>query len=435
MSYSYTITVGTYGAFNDLTSRTLGFQIEQVCNVAQMGSGTLNIDLDNADGELTPNGSGAYAGFDWASQLFIVTAARPLETDFVLFHGFVVDVSLFDDGITSRLSLTVVDPYALVGRGWAEESNVSPSTSIWKNLPDALTDLLNVGTGAKLPTGGIPLPLVGADDSEALVNDVATVVGPYVTKDAANGYIESNISNGYLVPGISSMYPTLVSFDSSGGTVTALYEANVIGNGLTNDVRYLGDRCEYAITESPTPGSSELALNAVTTGHNLDELVNQVEYVSGLEYFASNQASLDLYGPRTVSFVDVPYVRVGSGTTPGNPGVDPQTFADHWANRFSEYRWTAVRVNTKASQNTSTNAERALLQLLDVRYGQWVPVEVTYTPTGGSQVTDVGIVRRRVISASPSDTVVMLDVYPAQDYASFTLDSDLLGVLNQNRLG
>lgn len=436
MSIDYTITVGAHPTFNDFTDRTLGFSVEQRCGIAQLGTGIATITLDNTDGELTPNGTGTYAGYDWGKTVVTITANRPLEATFVLFAGFISDIVLLDDGTTSTLTVYADDPYATIGRGTTEAS-WGGVLSFSDDLPGTIEKLINQGTGTK-STSGIPLPLAGADAAAAVVTDVGTVPGPWYFRSKADGFIEDVVSNRLLPLSMGVMYPTIVEWGYVSSTLTAQYGANCVGSGLTADVTYLGSRCEYSISESPTYGSSTLTLTEIETGHNLGEIVNEVDVIDqdDTEYLARNTTSTDDYGVRAVSFTNHLVPNDAAGYAPYVDPLDAQPYVDAWAARFGEYRWTARRIATRASSNTSTNAERAFVQLLDVRYGQWVPIEVTYTPTGSSSsVVETGVIGRRVIAATPSDTVVTLELLPAVDYQSFTLDSDLLGILDQNRLG
>ena len=59
----------------------------------------------------------------------------------------------------------------------------------------------------------------------------------------------------------------------------------------------------------------------------------------------------------------------------------------------------------------------------------WHPVQITYTPTGGSQTTADCVISGRTINATPKQTTIILDLLPAVDYQSFRLDSPIIGVL------
>ena len=76
------------------------------------------------------------------------------------------------------------------------------------------------------------------------------------------------------------------------------------------------------------------------------------------------------------------------------------------------------------------------MRLCDLLYGQWVPALVKYTPTGNStQITDPVVITGRNIQGTPDDLRIQVMFRSAQDYQSFVLDSSVLGVLDQNRLG
>ena len=117
--------------------------------------------------------------------------------------------------------------------------------------------------------------------------------------------------------------------------------------------------------------------------------------------------------------------------------TDTQRMADNIVERFSNIHFQARKISVQSATLADTNSgsKEELAQLLDVRYGLWQNATITYTPTAGSQVTDNCVIAGRSIQAVPGRTTITLDLLPAQDYQSFVLDSDTLGVLDTNRLG
>jgi hypothetical protein len=100
--------------------------------------------------------------------------------------------------------------------------------------------------------------------------------------------------------------------------------------------------------------------------------------------------------------------------------------------RMSEITYVPERVTVRAS---STPTAGVFNDLLDVTDGFWQVCDIEYTPTGAASTTTGSVIVSRTINATPRDTTIVLDLLPAANYQSFTLNSDILGVLNQNRLG
>ena len=112
--------------------------------------------------------------------------------------------------------------------------------------------------------------------------------------------------------------------------------------------------------------------------------------------------------------------------------------ADNIVQRFSNVHFQARRISVESSTLAAVNSgsKEELAQLLDVRYGLWQTATIEYTPTGAATPTiDNCVIAGRQIKATPGRTTIALELLPAVDYQSFTLDSDVLGVLDQNRLG
>lgn len=113
--------------------------------------------------------------------------------------------------------------------------------------------------------------------------------------------------------------------------------------------------------------------------------------------------------------------------------------AEFWTTRQAEARYVPrqlrTTIETVETHNDSTAALDQVEQLLSIKRGFWHPIQVTYTPTGGSEVTANCVISGRTINATPAQTTIILDLLPAIDYQSFRLDSSVIGLLDGNRLG
>ena len=62
LEITYTIEIGTPYSVVDFTDRTLGFSLKQAAPMSDLSPSSASLTLQNYDGELTPGGTGSYAG-------------------------------------------------------------------------------------------------------------------------------------------------------------------------------------------------------------------------------------------------------------------------------------------------------------------------------------------------------------------------------------
>ena len=85
-------------------------------------------------------------------------------------------------------------------------------------------------------------------------------------------------------------------------------------------------------------------------------------------------------------------------------------------------------------ESAANAAEPFYNKLLDISTAIWQPAEITYTPTGCPEQTVMAVIKGRTVSATPDQTTITLDLVTANQYQSFILDDQYLGVLDKNRL-
>jgi len=426
-------------SFIDFTDRLQGFDVKQIAFPATLGTGTAIFQLSNYDGALTPNGGGTYDSVEWAKCFFSLYCTTPNDSHTV-FVGFAANFTFIDQDGVSVVEFDCDDPFAIIGRGLVEDGFVSPSGSGFQAIPTVIERYIN--TGALLRAdNGIKLPTAGETSAEANVIDAsATPSTVAYSKDQGEGRISERIQNGILPATMGVLWPGELQILAG----VAYWRAYCVGEGLSHANDYGGSRQEYTLTESPT--GDELLLNTAQTGHNLTEITNAVNIsvqsggdVASAEYVSRDDDSAEQYGERGAVWRNHFEAR-NAGTTGGGPAaaiaIDMQPYIDAIVNRFSDYRFTAVKATTKQSQATSTAQQNKFGLLTDIRHGQWATVKVTYTPTATAVThTDATVITRRRLRGTPSDTTIELDLLPAIDYQSLVLDSPILGVLDQNRLG
>ena len=73
---------------------------------------------------------------------------------------------------------------------------------------------------------------------------------------------------------------------------------------------------------------------------------------------------------------------------------------------------------------------------LSVATGLWSVAAVTFTPKGASSPETYNcVIAGRQIFATPNSTTISLDLLPAAENQSITLDKTNVGILDTNRLG
>jgi len=428
-----------YGGEYDFTDRLQGFDITQTVAPATVGTGVGRFRLKNFDGALTPNAGGTYADVDWAKCVFKLQCTTTTTHD--VFIGVLADFSFIDDGVTSFCDFVLDDPYAIAGRSITQDGEVTAS-SYYTPIDETIQNFLNLGTSFNGASNGVRFPGLDKTLGRAEVLDVSgTDPTLFYTANEGVGNVVERIRNGIMPASAAVLWPGGYRFDG----IYVKYQSFCVGEGLSADTTVSGSRIEYTITESPTGAVNELNLEKLVTGHNLPEIINRIRVdvgqttgVTPATYDAENNSSTFNYGTRAGTWPNHFQPRSIEGTrdAAGNNPVDLDPYLEGLTTRFANYRFTATQATTKQSMHTTSNAETAFGNLCDIRYGQWAPVTVKYTPTGSAtQINDVTVITGRRIQGTPSDVVVTVDLLPAQDYQSFVLDSSTLGVLDTNRLG
>ncbi len=403
------------------TSRVRGMYITQEQRIADIGKLEARITLDNNDGAYTPRIGGTYSNVDWANQLIEITCSFDgVGYNTTVFFGMPYDFNLEDDGTSSTFTLFALDPFSAIGRATTETADIIPNQPA-QPQDLAITNLLNNGTGSKTVTG-VPAPVPAGASSAAWRIDDQTRSGRGIFQQYSyvDGYPSEIIRDRMLPTGMGVLIPR--EWDS----VNEEWVGSLVMDDLVRN-----DATPTYIT--PTT----LDVERVYTGHNLDQLVNRASLPNSFytDTEAENTTSENLYGPRAIEFTDcVPIWNKGGTPSPSTFRIDPQPYCDEWVNRFGDYTYQAIRIDTRHSLQGAGKREN-FEDLLSVQ-ALWNFGYVKYTPTGSAtELTDNICITRKEIRATPSDTLVSLYVLPARDFQTFVLNGAALGVLNENRLG
>lgn len=431
LEVTYTIEIGTISSKTDFTDRVAGFSLSQPLAIMAPSSHKATITLLNYDGALTPSeggGDGTYADVDWFSQAIFIEAQVNSGNDAVLFHGLITDFDLFDDGTTSTVTLQAIDAVSFLGR-----AAIDTSSSTY----GFLTSLIAEATRSQnlLPVGSI-LPALGETGSD--IRDIIVTGPPYYTEaeldgGAINGdqTIADALTTQIMASGFSLLWATRI--DEYFPNYATYHEISV-GQSLTRQEET--GALAYATAQhfdlvETSPASGELAFVDLELGYNVENLRNYAIVTSASTTntsTASNSTSIAKYGSQSLTLTSV---LLGED-------ADVAQHAANITNRMGVTRFIpkTVTISTAALADNPSGSAAKLGHLLDSGGGLWQTVSVTYTPTGAaSSVTTQCIISGRKIKATPADTKLVLELLPAADYQSFVLDSDVLGVLDQNRLG
>jgi hypothetical protein len=416
----------------NLTSYAQGFQISCNINIGRFTQTQIVLTLDNDSGDFTPaegGGSGTFANTDWLSKAIQITPSN--DSTAIVAHGFVSNIDIQDNGTNSTVNMTCRDWVTLSS---SDPFSVSGST-LQFNYVDGVNTALGpfgaalLGNNGQLPKYGQPTWDIVPDFVD--YSETSTTSYPAVLQVAdATNVTTLDLLNQVMFGGYPSVFvPTHVVGNS--GDIE--YKGFAVCRHLTRSSTY---RQTFSFSENAT--GTTLAFDRVIAGFNHDELTNKATIESGISGVTS-QSSTNTdtgysYGSRTRTYTGTGNIEETDTAT----DAGALEAAEFWTKRQGTTRYSPQQLTTSIELLETTNGAAAattLKNLLGASTGLFQPCNVTYTPTGGSQVTANCVITGRTIQAVPGRTTITLNLLPAEDYQSFVLDSDTLGVLDTNRLG
>ncbi len=429
---TWQIEIGVKGAMTDYTSRVAGLNVKQRLGRARLGTGNAVVTMLNNDGALTPNGGGTYSTVDWFAQLVRIncTVTDGTSSDTVeVFSGIVKDFKLSDDGTNSMVQLKMIDMAGVLGQ---TETYTSLGYDTVGGIVGAITRVLR-GDGATIPP--VPTASFGGTDSKYRPFTI-TAGSAYSYRVNHDGTTAAQQINDQILPsGPAFAWSTTTFFNTEGAfddpTIYLLVADYPLNRTLADSGTLKRAARPQTFTANPT--GTELPINSLTAGWNHDDVRNQATvdgtYAGHTSQTTSNTASIDKYGVQAVTVNE-------SGVTTDTEALEAAT---RWATLFDAPTYAATALTVKLSSiidQCDDAAYESLANLLDIQLGLWNVAAVEYTPTGSAtQVTDGCLMFGRSINATPSDTTVTVEFVPAANYQYFQLNSPVLGVLDQNRLG
>jgi hypothetical protein len=427
LDLEWNVTIGGLDTNTDFTDRVAGINIKQPLGFMQPSAHLVTITLNNFDGALTPGAGGTYSNVAWFEQAVFISCTINTTDTAQVFYGIIDDFDIVDDGVTSMVTLTASDWLSIGARGlYGNDFNNSLSRdwTEWANLIIDSFTFQGVSSGRTLPKLDQDVGFYGGIVDVGRYYAAGTVTTGF-KGEAGDSLADVMISRHQAgVPSV--IWPTTIEKNTILSVDFAQYDAGIVGDTLS---RTDADATTFVFTEG-TPASGELPLNSIDRGYDIERVINQATITSSFTtntVEANNSDSINKTGIKSLFAADSSMLS----------DTDTQRMADNIVKRFSNIYFQARKISIESATliDTNSGSKEELAQLLDVRYGLWQNATVTYTPTAGTQVTDNCVIAGRTIQAVPGRTTITLDLLPAQDYQSFVLDSDTLGVLDTNRLG
>lgn len=404
----------------EITDYVLGFSTKDVVNIGSPSTVDAFVTLNNNDGRFTPadgGGTGQFKNTDWLSKSLLIQAEvdytpAPV-ADSTLVSLVIADVQFRDDGVNSQMTIQAQDWLSLTSSAITDVTEAGSSIDLWL-LIDGVFRSTNFD---------VVFPQLDRPDYDAYVfsfpgsvqtSELKTVNATAVT---ALDYINQAFLRA--APGI--ILPQGIGISDAFKRIT--YVLWVIDRTLNNtSFAYLIPDIEF----SETASDGVMAFKEVKPGFKFTDITSRSTITSAAtgvtSQTATNATTGNRYGTRTRT----------SSQTGNATDADALTAAQFWTQRQGAARYTPRQLETSVetifAKDTGNATGKALWFLLS-NFIMWFPCKVTYTPTGGQQVSEACVISGRTVEAVPGRTTIKLDLLPANDYQSFTLDSQLLGVL------
>tara|TARA_R100001129_G_scaffold144231_1_gene105361 strand:+ start:196 stop:1491 length:1296 start_codon:yes stop_codon:yes gene_type:complete len=413
----------------DITSYVQGFRINTKINIGRFSPTNVTLTLNNDGGQFTPaagGGTGTFAATDWLTKAIRIGPSDDAASSSVR-AVFVSDFAMRDNGTESSVKLSCQDWLSVASSQQFDIVENTTTTDFATFVENVLKGTSGFGDGATFPTFGITPTSINVQVSDFMLSDETPdqIARPAASNVTSLDYINRAMFNGY---------PSIIIPIDAGISGTAVgYAALALNRTLTYKSV---SRLHFAFSENPS--GTTLPFAQIQPGFEFDDLTSTVEVKSGMTGVATqtstNSDTGNKYGTRARRYSSTGN-KVISDSADDAGAVDAAQF---WTNRQSTPRYIPRRLLTSIElvEDRNGSAAAATLKNLLSYYFAWMqPCDITYTPTGGNQVTANCVIAGRTIEAVPGRTTITLDLLPAVDYQSFILDSTTLGILDTNRLG
>ena len=432
VSTSFQIQFGFYDdgvnlTLSDLTSRCLGFSVDQQTDVGRMGTGSASLSFQNSDGNMTPGNPNTgisgpyYTDWDWFNRAVLISATvtNGASSETVqIFHGVVSAFDLEDDGINSTVQIQAVDAFQVMGRQ-PPFTYTMTNASTAEQLQD-MTDPALLLNATEVPTLG----LATMRTKWTAQNPATSNIAHDLPASAGAQVLGDLVTNSVVTNGQTTAVPTILDTtgaDAWAGSTFDQLNRDWSASDLANPITF---------TDSSPLGASELPFRRVKRAHQLGNMTNAASFISfagsGTAQTASDSDSQRKYGSRLRGY-----------TTTAEDDAAAQAAADNWVSRFA-----SIDLNVDQIEVSTAMIEGRLADAYFADWAKFINIEnwwnlgrVEYTPTGGPQQTENVLIVGRRFDATPNDCAVTLTLRPTDRYLSFILDDATYSVLDQNRLG
>lgn len=416
----YEIRFSDRNSETDITSRVMGFSTTITAGIGEFGSSTCTVTLDNNDGAFNPReggGAGAYRSMDWKTQKLSIFFRPPIGAVRV-FDGVIEGFEIDDDGQFSIATITARDWIAtsssVPGETFPTVPAIHPANEAFDLAFDASTTNPNFGFGE-----GVTLPEFG---EPGISRNVDTLISGQTNFQSIEMFGQSNVTaydvvaTNILPVGPMVHIPLNINFQS--------FQTVFISRMLDSSLKTPSSTPTINFHENPSLASGLAPFRNLVMGYGTDMLTTTTTIASGVfsppETSTNSEAELK-YGSHSRTYTDTAHAYE----------AEAKATADFWTNRGSIVRYVPKSIQTsdmlfEAEPGIDSSTFRWILSISHVPF---MRVNITFTPSGGEQITVPCIIKSRRLDATPTESVVTLDLLAGIDWQSLTLDDTLLGIL------
>ena len=424
---TWKIEFGDINGLTDITSYVEQMNLDLSAEIATCGRGSAQLTINNNGGQFTPT-SGTYGSTDWFSKAMIITATSGANTG-IVFAGMIIDYHItMINSKESTVTINCLDAFSLGGKSFAR-APTNPDLGLV--IETAIERTFNGQGFANFQT--IQTPTLGQSVSYYSKVDVTNATGSNTSIDPTainSGFVGDWLNNQIIPCGPAALIPTDYVIGTYAGTPNVwIWNATLIDRQLnrTSPTLYEFADGSSAITTGQIPFSE------IATGFRVEDLTNEavISRVPASVPTATNNASQQLYGPRTRSYTNL---------AAGSFSTYQSNISNFWVNRYGSVQYLPMEIQTsyavlKGSAVDDGVAMLEFMQLLWPSTALWNRLTIKYKPTGATSTQTIEMIAtRRLITADPSNTTIRLTVKSGVDNQSFELDSSTYGILDTNRL-
>jgi hypothetical protein len=424
---TWKIEFGDINGLTDITSYVEQMNLDLSAEIATCGRGSAQLTINNNGGQFTPT-SGTYGSIDWFSKAMIITATSGANTG-IVFAGMIIDYHItMVNSKESTVTINCLDAFSLGGKSFAR-APTNPDLGLV--IDTAIERTFNGQGFANFQT--IQTPTLGQSISYYSKVDVTNATGSNTSIDPTainSGFVGDWLNNQIIPCGPAALIPTDYVIGTYATTPNVwIWNATLIDRQLnrTSPTLYEFADGSSAITTGQIPFSE------IATGFRVEDLTNEavISRVPASVPTATNNASQQLYGPRTRSYTNL---------AAGSFSTYQSNISNFWVNRYGSVQYLPMEIQTsyavlKGSAVDDGVAMLEFMQLLWPSTALWNRLTIKYKPTGATSTQTIEMIAtRRLITADPSNTTIRLTVKSGVDNQSFELNSSTYGILDTNRL-